>query len=147
MILENLPTDHPERDRMIEILRETSEALLPYQRSDGYFETVFNKVGKTYRESSATALIAAGWLHAVRRGWLDEKYKEPAIKAFQNVVNDFEIENGNIYMSEISGPTIPVPIFPYAGYKWMPRGRNWSYGVAAVLFAAIAYQKLLEEGE
>ncbi|MDX1733568.1 MAG: glycoside hydrolase family 88 protein, partial [Halioglobus sp.] len=47
-----------EREQAIDILRETSAALLPYQREDGYFETVFNRPGKTYIESSATALIA-----------------------------------------------------------------------------------------
>ena len=49
-----------------------------------------------------------------------------------------------IYMPEISGPTIPVPLIPKLGYKLVPRGKNWSYGVASLIFAAIEYKKLLE---
>lgn len=145
MILEYLPEEHPERPHILRILKETSEALLKYQREDGYFETVFNFVGRTYRESSATALIAAGWMNSVRKGWLDPKFEKPALKAFRAVVDSFETKDGNIYMPEISGPTIPLPVFPYAGYKFMPKGKNWSYGVAAVIFAAIAYQKLIDD--
>jgi unsaturated rhamnogalacturonyl hydrolase len=144
MILDYLPQDHPERGQIIKIFQETSEALLKYQRNDGYFETVLNKPEKTYRESSVTALISAGWLHGVRKGWLDCRFKEPAIKAFKAVVDNFESKKGLIYMTEISGPTIPLPVFPYAGYKYVPRGKNWSYGVAAVIFAALQYQKLVE---
>lgn len=48
-----------------------------------------------------------------------------------------------VYMTEISGPTIPLPIFPRLGYKLVPRGENWSYGIAALIFAAIEYKKLL----
>ena len=44
-------------------------------------------------------------------------------------------------MTNISGPTIPLPIFPKLGYKLTPVGNNWSYGVAALIFAAIEYKK------
>lgn len=142
MILDYLPEEHPERAGIIKILQETSSALLKYQREDGYFETVLNYTGKTYRESSATALIAAGWMHAARRGWLDESYSEPAVKAFKAVVDHFENSGGLVYMTEISGPTIPLQLFPYLGYKLIPTGRNRSYGIAAVIFAAIEYAKL-----
>ena len=51
-----------ERCEAIRILTETSHALLPYQRADGFHETVFNRPGQTYIESSATTLIASGWM-------------------------------------------------------------------------------------
>ncbi len=142
MILDYLPDQHEERTEIIKIFQETSERLLKYQREDGYFETVLNTDGKTYRESSATALIAAGWMHGVRCGWLDECYIEPAKKAFRAVVDNFQAHDGLVYMTEISGPTIPMPVAPYLGYKLIPKGKNWSYGIAAVLFAAMEYEKL-----
>ena len=52
-----------------------------------------------------------------------------------------ESEEG-IYMTEISGPTIPLPVFPKLGYKMIPLGKNWSYGIAALIFAAIEYKKI-----
>lgn len=48
----------------------------------------------------------------------------------------------SVYTSEI----IPLPIFPKLGYKLVPRGKNWSYGVAALIFAAIEYRKTLKSG-
>lgn len=144
MILDYLPEGHEERDGIIQILASTSESLLKYQRKDGYFETVLNAVGRTYREASATALIAAGWMHGVRCGFLDNKFMEPALRAFRAVIDNFEEADGLVYMPEISGPTIPLPVFPYLGYKFIPKGKNRSYGIAASIFAAIEYAKLLK---
>lgn len=49
-----------------------------------------------------------------------------------------------MYMPEISGPTIPLPLLPKLGYKLVPRGMNWSYGLAALIFAATEYKRLAE---
>ena len=144
MILSYLPEDHPERDNILTILRQTSEALLPHQRKDGYFDTVLKKPGRTYRESSATALIAAGWLRAVRLGYLDETYREPACQALCAIVSNLKREDGDTYMTECSAPTIPLHILPYLGYRLTPRGNNLTYGVAALVFAAIEYDKMTE---
>jgi unsaturated rhamnogalacturonyl hydrolase len=146
MILDHLPGDHPERSRILAILRETSEALLPYQRPDGYFETVLSRPGRTYRESSATALVASGWLQGVRTGYLPETFRAPAERAIAAVAGDLRTENGLTYMDEISGPTVPLQAFPYLGYKLIPRGTNRSYGVAAFIFAAIQHDRLLKIG-
>ncbi len=142
MILDYIPVDHSERGDIIDILQSTAVALLEYQRLDGYFETVLNRPGKTYRESSATALIAGGWLHGVRSGYLDGLFAEPARKALAAVISNLEYRDGQVYLPEISGPTIPLPFFPYLGYRLIPRGRNYSYGVAALILAAIEYDKL-----
>ncbi|MBU0936380.1 MAG: glycoside hydrolase family 88 protein [Spirochaetes bacterium] len=144
MILENIG-DHPERDEIITMFYQTSAALLPLQREDGCFETVLNKPGKTYRELSATALIASGWLQGCRMGFLDEKYRAAGKRAFEAVCSALVETNGGISMPEVSAPTIPLPLFPYLGYKYVPLGSDWSYGIAALIFAAIEYRRL--EGE
>jgi unsaturated rhamnogalacturonyl hydrolase len=141
MILENIG-DHEERDNIIQIFKETAYALLPYQREDGAFETVFNKVGKTYRELSFTALVAAGFMHGYNLGILSEVYLEAGLKAYQCVVDALIYDKDDIYMPEVSGPTIPLPLFPYIGYKIIPRGKNWSFGLAALIFAAIQFDKI-----
>ncbi len=141
MILENIG-DHAEKDNIIKIFKETSEALLPYQRSDGAFETVFNKIGKTYRELSFTALVARGFLQGHRMGLLDDRFLDSGLKAYQAVVEALIDEEGGIFMPEISGPTIPLPLFPYLGYKLIPKSKNWSFGLAALIFAAIEFDKI-----
>ena len=143
MILDNIGLNHPEAPGIIELFRKTSKALLGCMREDYTFGTLLKY--KSYRELSATALISAGWLHGIRCGYLDERFLEPAKRAFEACVNAIEESEAGIYMPEISGPTIPVPLFPKLGYKLVPLGKNWSYGVAAMIFAAIEYKRCLEK--
>lgn len=145
MILNYLPAEHPEQENITGILKKTSEALVSHQRADGWFNTVLDERRTTYREASATALIAAGWYDGVRRGLLDRTYAQRADKAYMALSDNMVRENGEIYMPEISGPTIPMPLLPYAGYKYIPRAKNWPYGIAAFIFAGIAADKLEKE--
>lgn len=131
----------------IELFKKLSASLLKYQRTDGYFETIFNKVGKTYTESSATMLIASGWFYGYRAGWLGKEYFEAAQKAFNAVVDDFETKDGLLSMSKISAPTSAIQLIPYFVYKITPRGNDWHYGLAAAFFAALQYKRCLETKE
>ena len=137
MILDALPGDHPEFKGILAIYRDTSAALLKVQRPDHWFGTVLGR--PAYRESSATLLIAGGWMRGVGRGWLDEAYRGPAVAAFESVVD--ALRPGRRHRSpelpEISGPTIPLPLFPYLGYALLPRAANLPFGVAALILAAI----------
>ncbi len=142
MILDNIGLDHPEAQGIIDLFVRTSEALLECMNDDYTFGTLLKY--KSYRELSATALISAGWLHGIRCGYLDkDKFLEPAVKAFEACVNAMEEGDDGVYMTELSGPTIPLPVFPKLGYKLVPLGKNWSYGVAALIFAAIEYKRCL----
>ena len=141
MILDNIGADHPKAPGIIDLLRRTSEALLPLQGTDGTFHTLLDQ--PSYRELSATALISAGWMHGVRQGYLDEKFLQPAVQAFEACVQALEESEEGVYMPEISGPTIPLPLLPKQGYTLIPRGKNWSYGIAALIFAAIEYRKCM----
>lgn len=144
-ILDRLPPDHPERAGILDILERTSRALLPLQRPDGWWETVLLPPARTYRESSATALVAAGWLSSVAAGYLPETYRAPAEKAFRSVVDSLaEGPGGRLLIPEISAPTIPLPVFPRLGYALTPRGSNYAYGIAALILAAIAEQRIKE---
>lgn len=145
MILDSIGADHECAPEIIRLFRKTSEALLACRREDGTFSTLLKY--DSYRELSATALISAGWMHGIRRGYLDERFLEPAVRAFAACVEAIEESESGVYMPEISGPTIPVPVFPKAGYKLVPIGKNWSYGVAALLFAAIEYKRLFDAKE
>ena len=143
MIIDNIGTDHKEADEIIELFRSTSESLLGCMNDDYTFNTLLKD--RSYRELSATALISAGWLHGIRCGYLDEKFLEPAIKAFEACTSAIEESEDGVYMPEISGPTIPLPLLPKLGYKAVPLGKNWSYGIAALIFAAIEYKKLCDQ--
>ena len=140
MILDHIGLEHQEAAGIIEIYQKTSEALLACMNEDYTFNTLLKH--KSKRELSATAFISAGWMHGVRCGYLDEKFLEPAVQAFYACVNAMEEDGDAIYMTEISGPTIPLPLLPKLGYQAIPMGKNWSYGIAALIFAAIEYKRL-----
>ena len=72
------------------------------------------------------------------------RWLSPAIKAFEACVHALEETADGVYMPEISGPTIPLPLLPKLGYKMIPLGKNRSYGIAALIFAAIEYKKCLK---
>lgn len=39
----------------------------------------------------------------------------------------------------------PLPVFPYLGYAWLPKKRNWSYGIAPLVYAAIEFDRLSQK--
>ena len=133
-----------DKERTRAIFRRLAAALLPWQRQDGWFETVFNRPGKTYEESSATMLIASGWFYGVRTGLLGPEYRAAAEKAFHAVCASLELRGGLLSMPKISGPTSAIQGIPYFTYKVTPRANDWHYGLAAAFFAALEYHRLLE---
>ncbi len=140
MILENIG-NHPERAGIETIFKTTCAAVLPMMRPDGTFNTILGKP-QTYRELSATALVASGFMQGYRMGLLDGRFRDAGVAAFKAVVEAFRDGPDGPSLPEVSDPTIPVPLFPYLGYALVPKHRDWSYGIAAVLFAAIAYDRL-----
>ena len=144
MILDFIGPEHPQRQSILAIYRRTAEAVIRCQRPDGSFSTVLNS--GLYRELSATALIAAGLLHGVRREYLEQDFLQPGLQAFHAVMDGIQETEDGVFMREISAPTIPLHIFPYLGYKYTPRGSNYPYGVAAAVFAALEHDRLTEAG-
>lgn len=146
MIIEKVG-DHEGRARLIEIFQQTCEAILPYQLADGTWETVFNKVGRTYKELTATALIASGFLSGYRQGFLDEHYYEAGLKAYEACIQGVKQKGKKVTFTQNSGPTIPVPLIPYIGYAWVPITNNSTYGMAGLNFATIEYLRAKEAQE
>lgn len=142
MLVDCLGESHPERGRIIDIFRRTATALLPLQRPDAFFDTLLKQPGRNYREASATALIAAGFMHGARCGWLGPEYGQAGLRAFRAVVDSLEETPRGLSMPGISAPTIPLPLMPLTGYRLVSCGNDWSYGVAALLFAALEYDRM-----
>lgn len=134
--------DSPEKEETIEIYKALAYKLLPYQRHDGYFETVLHPAGVSYKESSATALIASGLMYGGRTGLLDKTCLDAGKRAYYAVVNSIREDEAGLYLPDISAPTIPIPGLSLLGYRLTPTGRNLTYGLAALIFAALEEEKL-----
>jgi len=146
MILSELGQNHPERESIVHILRRVSSALLPLQREDGWWDTLLETPRRSYRESSATALIALGFMRAAREGWLEPNFGKAGARAFDALVTSLGPSASIPCLGEVSAPTIPMPLFPRAGYALVPRQKNLSYGLAALFLAAIEREKLTRSG-
>jgi len=142
MILGQLGQDHPERAGIIDILRRLAPSLLRLQRADGWWDTLLETPGRSYREASATALIAAGFMRSAREGLLEPEYGAAGIRAFDALVESLGAPGEAPSMREISAPTIPMPGFPRLGYAFVPRRADLGYGLAALFLAAIEREKL-----
>jgi len=151
LLLEYLP-DGPDKDATIEVFSSLAKALKQYQREDGFFETLLchpkdgffettlNQHGN-YKEASATALIATGFMYGARQGLLDKSYAQAGKQAFEAIDHSIRKDKQGLCLPDISAPTIPVPLAPKLGYLLTPKGNNLTYGIAAAIFAALEYEK------
>lgn len=80
-ILSALPEDHPDRAKLIAILKKQVDGLKPLQAPDGMWRQVLDHP-ELWEETSCTAMFAYGIARAVNRGWLDASYLPMARKAF-----------------------------------------------------------------
>jgi len=142
MIFEKIGKDNEHANNILSIYKKSIDGILSYRRKDGAFNTIINKK-TSYRELSATALISAGIFQGVRLGMLDEKYLNQGYKAYNCCLDSLIFDkNGGVFFPEISRPTVPMQVIPELWYRLLPRGKNWNYGVAALIFAAIQEAKL-----
>jgi rhamnogalacturonyl hydrolase YesR len=76
--LSEFPEDHPGRGEILAAFGAHVEALLPHQDPTGAWRQVIDVPG-SYRELTATSMIAFAMIRGVRSGWLDKRRFEPAI--------------------------------------------------------------------
>lgn len=96
-VLDVLPQDHPKRPAILSLLRQHMAGLAALQHHDGAWHQLLDRPD-TYLETSATAIYAYCFAHAVNQGWADAKaYGPVALLAWQAVnasVNDKgQVEN------------------------------------------------------
>ncbi|MCL2526848.1 MAG: glycoside hydrolase family 88 protein [Defluviitaleaceae bacterium] len=140
LLLQYLP-EGDDKDATVEVFFRLAKALRGHQRDDGFFETLLQP-RPSYKEASATALIATGFMYGARTGILDKSYALAGKKAFEAVDQSIRKDKHGLCLPNISAPTIPVPLAPRLGYLLTPRGSNLTYGVAAAIFAALEYERL-----
>jgi unsaturated rhamnogalacturonyl hydrolase len=83
-LLSVLPQDHPQRAKLIAILKKQIDGLKPLQAPSGMWRQVLDH-SELWEETSCTAMFAYGIARAVNRGWLDPSYLPMARKAFAGI--------------------------------------------------------------
>ncbi len=90
-VLEYLPEDHPEREKIISILQNLSKAIIKVQdNKTGLWYQVLDMGGEegNYLEASGSAMFIYAFAKGAKNEWLPEKYLSIAHKAFDSLVEN-----------------------------------------------------------
>ncbi len=145
-ILDYLPADHPGRNDLITILRNTCEALLKVRDPDtGLWYQVLNMGGKegNWLEASGSAMYIYVFAKGARVGYLDSKFRNIAEDAFDDLIRELVTidDNGNVILHNVCGGCglggNPYRDGSYEYYINEKRYDNDTKGVAPFILAAI----------
>lgn len=84
-LLEVLPDNYPNRDKVLALLRRHISGLSDYQSGQGFWHQLIDR-NDTYLETSATAIYVYSIARAINRGYVDAKVYGPRICLAWNAV-------------------------------------------------------------
>lgn len=149
-VLDYFPENHPERDSLISILRNTCEALLKVRDfKTGLWYQVLNQGDRegNYIEGSGSAMYTYVFAKGAHKGYLDAKFLDIANSAFDDMVKELILvdDKGLITMRNICGGCglggNPYRDGSYEYYINEKRVDNDPKGVAPFILAAIELGK------
>ncbi len=136
-LLEALPEDYSRRDEVKEILVKCFDAILKWQdKSTLTWYQVMDSPDRSgnYLEATASSMFTYSLLKASRYGWVDKKYQEEGLKAYDGLVKQFITENsdGTISLTKCCsvaglGPGISAKVLAAAPTVTENRKRDGSF--------------------
>lgn len=145
-VLDFLPENHPDRDSLIVILRNTCDALLKVRDpKTGLWYQVLNQGNRegNYIEGSGSAMYTYVFAKGANKGYLDKKYLEIANATFDSMIKELITvdELGHLTMHNVCGGCglggNPYRDGSYEYYINERRVDNDSKGVAPFILAAV----------
>lgn len=145
-VLDYFPEDHPQRPEIIEILKNTCDALIKVRDPEsGIWFQVLDKGGKegNYLEGSGSAMYIYAMAKGAKKGYLNKNYLELANGAFDDLVKTLIItdDDGLPSMTNICGACglggNPYRDGSYEYYTSEKVIKNDSKGVGPFILAAI----------
>jgi len=133
-----LPKDHKSYAEIKNIFKTHIEGLLKYQDKSGMWHQVLDKP-ESFKETSCTAMYILGIVRGVMNGWVDDSYKENAIRAWNELKTKIS-EDGTV-KDICRGTGIGYDDDFYFNRK---RFDNDPRGIGAVLTAAVEIVKISE---
>jgi unsaturated rhamnogalacturonyl hydrolase len=91
-VLDFFPKSNPKRKDLINILQETSAALLKYKdENTGLWYQVLDKGGKegNFLEASASCMFVYAFAKGSNRGYLNKKYYQIAGDSYKGIIKNF----------------------------------------------------------
>jgi unsaturated rhamnogalacturonyl hydrolase len=138
-LLEVLPTDHPDRAKILQLLREHARGLAAYQSGSGFWHQLLDRED-SYLETSATAIYAYAFARAINRGWIDAKAYAPATLLAWNAVSTKVNAKG-----QVEGTCVGTGMaFDPAFYYHRPTSLFAAHGYGPALLAGAEILSLLK---
>ncbi|HXA00192.1 MAG TPA: glycoside hydrolase family 88 protein [Candidatus Dormibacteraeota bacterium] len=132
-ILRSLPTNHPQRARIMQAYRKMMESLLKFQGKDGMWRQLIDHP-ESWPESSCTAMFTFAMITGVKNGWLPKKsYARAARKGWLALTTYLDADAN---LREVCEGTNKKNDISY----YLNRGRNTGdlHGQAPLLWCASA---------
>lgn len=133
-VLDILPKDHPDRAKLIEMVRSLAKAYAKYQDpKTGLWWQVVDKpdVQGNWLETSSSSMYTFMLWMGVKRGYLDKSYKAVALKGYKGVLTKISLgQDGLTNLVDICEGTNVSDINYYLARK---RNVNDFHGIGAFL--------------
>lgn len=105
-VLDYLPQDHPGRKKLIDYLNKLGEALIKYQDEEtGLWYQVTDQGDRegNYLEASGSSMFTYAFAKGYNKGYLPEKFKAAADKAYEGIINNLISveENGLVNLNQV----------------------------------------------
>ncbi|TRZ46480.1 glycosyl hydrolase family 88 [Robertkochia solimangrovi] len=104
-VLDYYPDNHRKKKELIGYLNELAEALLPFQDESGLWYQVTDMGDRegNYLEASGSSMFAYALAKGANKGYLPEKFKDVANKAFDGLTQELiKVDpDGEIHLTEV----------------------------------------------
>lgn len=142
LVLDELPKTDPNYGEYLDDFKKLSEALLPIQREDGFWNvSLHDESNYGGKEASGTALFVYGMAWGINNGYLDfDDYSPAVLKGWSAIFNESIHPNGFLGYMQSTGkePKDGQPVT----YDKMPDFED--YGLGCVLMAGSEIYKYIE---
>ena len=139
-VLDVLPENHPQRQPILDLLKQHAEGLAALQHHDGFWHQLLDR-NDTYLEASATAIYTCCLAHGINKGWLDAKAHGPAVLLGWHAVQSAVNEQG-----QVEGVCVGTGMgFEPSFYAYRPVNVMAAHGYGPVIWAGAEVIRLLKQ--
>ena len=139
-LLEVLPENHPNRGRVLDLLRAHIRGLAASQSGQGLWHQLLDR-NDSYLETSASAMFAFCIARAINRSWIDRQAHLPMLQSAWNAVSGRVNAQGQVEGTCIGTGMGFEPVF----YYYRPTSVFAAHGYGAVLHAGAEMIRLLQK--
>lgn len=149
-VLEVMPTNHPQRQELINIFKRVSKSLMNYRDPESamwYQLTIHGGKEGNYLESTASAMFCYAFAKGARLGLLDERYLDYAKETFDGMLRTVIITNEDSTISLTNCCAVaglggkPYRDGSYEYYVGEPIRNDDPKGVGPMMMAALELAK------